>query len=148
MSSGPEDLSLRRLSAAEDLEQRRQAVLDEQPTLTVRQALQSIAVELARGNQIALQGQAMQKRAVEMGENYLDIVRAGMRQVPGGGGQSDGLIEQFGKTMEVLAGLATRDAARPAVIHSYTGDGKKIPVESESGGTKIIAEPSGDEPEE
>lgn len=99
---------------------------DGERVLGIEESLQSIAVELHRGNKIASQQLVLQQRQVDLVNNYLDIVRAG--QLSTGNADALKVVEGLLAPITDLIGgdrrlprVASPPEDPPAVTHEGAG---------------------------
>lgn len=103
-------------------------------SLTARESLQSIAVELHRGNELAAASLVMQQRQVDLVGNLLDFIRLQHSNAATGNAQMMDAISGF---MGPLGELLGHSTARPPEVRAKAGPGLTPPVVHEGRGTRV-----------
>lgn len=119
-------MKLRKLSRTKD-----QASPDEE-VLGIEESLQSIAVELHRGNILAGQALAQQQRQVELIANFLDITRLQMQTATSGNSDGlrviEGLLDPLRSLMESQVSRAAQITTSPAKAPTVTHESEHLRV--------------------
>ena len=110
----------------------------QQETITMREALQSIAVELHRGNLIAQQAMGLQQQAVDLARNTLDLMRGAQTSATS---QVDAGMSNLVALLQPIQQLIA-EAASPAPKAAQIATSEPVkPIVKEGEGTRVESTP-------
>lgn len=113
-------------------------------TLTSRESLQSIAVELHRGNEMAAASLVLQQRQVDLIANLMDFVRLQQTNASAGNAQMMDAISGF---MAPIGEMLGSQAARRPEVRAAVGRSAPSSVTHEGDGMRVSKDPETPEAE-